>query len=471
MAVHSPEEKHTGKTKTPVEITVLSTDVALFSDTTTTVHVASFEAFWNYVAGHFHDSGVSRMRLVVAKTNALASKSENEKEGGESNTYSTAISECIHAIQAKLDELELSTNAPADFTFSVIENSRLGYQALSRELIRETLPARDTGCRISFDLPEIADGTQCCVSFDATYQTFPYPVGSKEAATLREELRLLSHQKLKVLQLVPLSSIDAGLLYSVPYSLRAGLEDSIAQFQEMEVLARVLFQLLQDRELALLLCATQKQTQQCSDSAFQNNQMFVLMTKEFPMKQPPQSGLLFRYAHADQLFTEAVPGNPCPALEDEIGSQYSQYVEQALGTLDCDPFNPLDAVPPIVSTRKRSLLPFAENIEHSKDQSMVTDADPTCDGAPPESYITEKNLDATSFSLDLSTNTSYDDDRDNRWNDSAGVGSRQTQPEPDMMQEDDSAAGFFHSRLPEPQGMDEDSIEAEVDVYPTVEYH
>jgi hypothetical protein len=444
------EKTGTGNLSAPLEVTILSTDVALFADTTKESHVASFKDFWDHIVSNLsNESGVARIRLVIAKSSTLAvrtSKKEGETESGsegdhdrDKQVHEQALSECIQAIQETIDDVEIngivgaSISAPSvDFTFSVMEGSPLGYQALSRHLVRSTLFAQESSCRLTFDLPETADGTQCCVSFDASYQTFPYAVDSKEAIMLRNELRSLSQQQLKLVQLVPLSAVDAGLLYGVPLCLRSGVEGNLDQFQEMEVLARVLFRFLQERDLAILLRSTNNNRNPKPSC----EQMFLLMAQEFPQstKQSAQTGLLFRYAHAEQLLAEATSARSCPALHDDLGLQYSDYVEEALNTLECDAFNPLGFVSesPIIMEKSTPLYPSTTE-------------------APVYSDSTQGAIKTTKSKADQPTIENSPLDQDETWNDSTGVGSRKTH----STLSDSDAGALFTNENSEPDQEDD----------------
>jgi len=121
----------------------------------------------------------------------------------------------------------------------------------------------------------------------------------------------------------------------------------------MECLTSAFFYFLQERELALLLCS--RASNERNECDIQNHSTFMLMAQEFPkaMHQPPNTGILFRYAHANQLLAEANPARPHAAFSSELAAQYADYIEQALGVLHCDTINPLDrdALSPTISDK------------------------------------------------------------------------------------------------------------------------
>lgn len=213
--------------------------------------------------------------------------------------------------------------------------------------------------------------------------------------------------------MVPLSSVDAGLLYGVPLMLRSGVTGNFDQFQEMEILSRVLFRHLQERDLAILL----RSTASCPNGQ-RHEQLFLLMAQEFPQttKQPPQTGLLFRYAQADQLLAEATPTRPCPALQDELGLQYSEYVEESLNTLDCDSFNPL-----LRASQASAILSENSVALHSPPQTATNGA--------------EEEVQVSSTSDQQAANLSHGEDIEN---DETDMITAETHAEPDVVMADDS---------------------------------
>lgn len=288
------------------------------------------------------------------------------------NNQEDSVAKCIEVIEATLDELEYTAfsqhgvttgiegSNPINVSFSVIDSSPIGYKYLSRQWIRDSLSMNQLSCRLNFDLPSAIDGTHCSVAFEAAYQIYPFAINSLQAKMLSSDLYYLSHLDFQVTQLVPLSSIDTSLLFGIPMKVRAGLENDYAHFQEMSVIVRTLFRLLQERELAILLRGTAKRTDESAYNSasryglFQSHsssmeQMFVLMAQEVPSLagHSPPSGLLCRIAHADQLLVEATKPTALGeakymASDQELEAQYTEYIEEALSRVDLGPFNPFD---------------------------------------------------------------------------------------------------------------------------------
>jgi hypothetical protein len=317
--------------KTPLDISILTNDVSLLCDTDAQSHKTGVDRFWKSVAPFFQDAKVGSIQILMAKTGTLASvidtEESNDHDGdadadgdavmdtslddSDSNLiqkHDLVVSECVGMIQTQLmtraDDYFKNNRShidagesPVDISFSAIDNSTVGYHFLARKWARDALLAQTLhNCKLELDLPETLDGTQCAVSLDVSYQIFPFSAHSVECTRLLTDLQLLSESKMEIVQLVPLSSIDAGLLFGVPMLVRVGLANDLDEFQVMQVLVRSLFSLLSERESAILLRRTgDKAPKSTSPGIFHSSeQTFILMAKELPKPAhgAPNSGLL-----------------------------------------------------------------------------------------------------------------------------------------------------------------------------------
>jgi hypothetical protein len=392
-------------------VTLLVTDRAFFCDTEAPLHVQAAERFGKNVASLFHQSLVGSIQIVVAKTESLAlekqeaggGRDEAEMEGkqdvatddserSESSTsvagnqpetsairYDRAFTECVNAIQAKFDELELEIpsatfavtgrleqSTPINLSITVIPGCPAGFKYLSRQWIRESLPARSLHSRLHLDLPRTMDGTQCTVSFDASYQIFPYPLGSVRANEALSELQQLSESNIEVLQLLPLLSVDSSLLYGIPMMLRAGFENDMFQYQETVGLVASLLRFLQEREQALLLRTSPTKKSELTTGS--EERLFLLLAQEVPNPNIPSTGLLYRYAHADDFLAEA--SKPSGSTIDQ---DVETYIEEAMESLDCSPFNPFDGQwhEPAILFEKPTLAARSSTARPVNDQHVV----------------------------------------------------------------------------------------------------
>lgn len=350
--VSDREQNSRAKQLPSLEFTILSSDMALFSDTSSEKHVSSFQNFVKNIMAFPQAKRISLIRLVVVKTHTLAIE-ESKESTVVSNTeaYQAAVAQCASAIKASMDEIEINgalastTAQPVQYSLTVIEGSDPSYQALCRKIFRDTLLNRDFRRRVSFDLPETSDGTQCRIVFEIFFQTFPHKLGSQEAECLLNDLHRLSSSSFEIIQLMPLPCVDASLLYGVPYAVNTALEQNFDRFEETECLTTIFFRYLQERDLSVLLRSHDNQYsgQSYTVDQPQDGQFFLLMPQEFPvtMNMPPRSGLLFHYADANQLLSEPVQTKANKNLDSDLGLQYAEYIESAMSTVECKPFNPL----------------------------------------------------------------------------------------------------------------------------------
>ena len=114
--------------------------------------------------------------------------------------------------------------------FSVV-NSSLDFQSLRQKWSRDSIDAAtkvlcgQSSPVISFRLPETTYFDSCQLSFSAYYKNMPFRLDSSRANALYDDLELLGRAHFEVLQLVPMPSIDASLIYGVAIGLRAAEKD------------------------------------------------------------------------------------------------------------------------------------------------------------------------------------------------------------------------------------------------------
>lgn len=341
------------------------------NDTIQTIEIVIAETGSVVLAGH--DDATSESEDDADKADSSSDKSESPTN----HKQEVAAVQCIQSIKAQLtrrseDDFKKSRGSedpPTAVTISLtsIPNDRLGYHTLFQQWLSELLAlARDKG-RLAFELPETMDGMQCSLSFEAAYKVFPFRADSLAAAGLMTDLQLLSQSTFEVLQLVPLSCIDASLIFGVPITVCAKLENGLVQYKEMKALVSCLFQYLSEKEVVLLLRSTDAHATEplnFGDPLYHaNGQTFLLMAEELPCQnlmassqsQPdvdgasqtkcsgtgPSTGMLVRVASAEQLIDS---GSSKVLGEDgdiESMKELSEYVENSLDFLDNSALNPL----------------------------------------------------------------------------------------------------------------------------------
>jgi hypothetical protein len=419
-----------------LDITILTNDVSFFSDTKEASHKRGMNTFWDRVKPHFLNSKVRNLHIVVATTDSVveqpgaeekeetnkeeanadkedeAIKDDEEKPSGSKDSDTAknmessqkhpptekasemlvrkraiSIAESVNVIQQQLDtkaedefranrsfiQFDSSKHLPSiNMHISTIDNSYVGFQVLVRKWCRDKLSSQNHQHRLTFELPETMDFAQCSVSLDAMYKTVPFRFDSALVQGLSADLELLEQSKLEVVQLIPIASIDASLLYGIAIGVRAGLEDDLSQYHEMGLLVRSLFKHLAVKDCALLLRSTNKGPDKDSSTKtglFHSNdeeQSFLLMAEEIPSslkeRTSPHSGVLYRMASADHFLQEMSPVDAiasCSGKEELEDNPYSEFMETSLDCLGCSPVNPLYLAAkaafyqPIRSTRRR----------------------------------------------------------------------------------------------------------------------
>ena len=440
----------------PRSLTIFTNDVSLFSDTNADSHKRALGRFWEKIRGSFQNGVVGSVTIAIYETGAVAMRSnakpaaadgndgtahdgaQGEDENGVGDSFPInhpddalahrlKVKKCISTLQKEIDglhEKDRRKNAsvsgtpplPINLELQVIENPIM-YQALLRDWIRNVVSPSSGGGRISFNLPETMDGTQCSISLDLAYSILPYPVDSVETAKLLMDLKALSSAEFEVIQLLPVPSIDGSLLYSVPMSSTAAMDSDLFRYKEMKILCRQLWKFLATKDVALALrCIGAKQDEESAleaDTASHairrvvndlEGQCFLLMAEDptgnfggsteqslSPASGvAPLNGVLYRYASSDHLIRDETETVDTLQDEDEeeTSQQYYEYIDQSLECLETSPINPL-----FVDTR---------TVVKKKEESLSADSLSDIDDAT-------KSMETTSL---------YED----KWGESDGVG-------------------------------------------------
>jgi hypothetical protein len=376
------------KCRPPINVTIISSDISLFCDTNEDSHKIAFKAFIDRMSPYFDQAILKSIHIVVATSaGELALRNQvydgtvvKAADDDESNVQNQneAMNKCVRMIQLTIDDLlnvfHSSTNDSVDTSiamkFSLIRNASPDFIVLSHDMVRELHLGSNVrlSCRLrNIDLPALNDGSHCSISLEASYQMFPFSISSVQATMLSNDLDHLSMLNFNVVQLIPLSSIDVGLLFGIPIVVRAGMNDDYTQFQQMKVIVRSLFRILQTQEQAILLRGSSNNNVRLattkSNGLFHSDltcsgmeHYFVLMAQEIPCTLlnnadsvvSPSSGVLFRIAHVDRLlYDKATLDSKCGHCvgntddnERESEMQYLEFIESSLSMLNFSSFNP-----------------------------------------------------------------------------------------------------------------------------------
>ena len=460
----------------PRALTIFTNDVALFSDTAVDSHKRALGRFWDTIRGSCRNGTVGSVQIAIYETGAAAlvtGKSGRQQEtrqtkessasplegdslvddGSDEDTatdealaHRLRVKQCIGLLQREIQDLQEKDRrrsaSPISVELQIIE-SPIRFQALLRDWIRAVVSTASgaRGSKISFDLPETLDGSQCSCSLDLVPSLLPHRVDSIEAAKLMMDLKALSFAELEVVQVVPVSSVDGSLLYGVPMSATAAMDSDLFRYKEMKVLTRQLFRYMATKDVALALrCVGTKSGDKENESALDANldstnasantsieegQIFLLMA-EHPTEPTGQSlsstsssgsgaaparGVLYRYATSDHLVHDLVTVDDCDSEDEETNEQYFEYVEQSLQMVDSAMLNPILVSSKAIPKKKKDPLSLDDILS-----ADMSDADSDTESPMNESSL-ETNGDAMMTENSLKSDQEdfgsfFDDDDD-----------------------------------------------------------
>ena len=425
----------------PRNLTIFTNDVALFSDTAVDSHKRALGRFWDTIRGSFQNGSVGSVQIAIYETGAAALVQGRKRKGnnqamdsepsslegdvfddnngrGEDATeqeteeevaatdealaHRMRVKQCIALLQREIQSLQEKDRrrsaTPISVELLVIE-SPIKFQTLLRDWISAIIsPASGTeGGKISFNLPETLDGSQCALSLDLVPSLLPYRVDSPEAAKLMTDLKALSLAELEVVQVVPISSVDGSLLHGVPMSATAAMDSDLFRYKDMKVLTRQLFRYMAMKDVAIALrCVGTRGLEgrgakNAAADKVDEGQIFLLMAEHpaetidqslssssLSSSAAPSRGVLYRYATLDHIIHdhETVDALDNDSEDEDMSEQYFEYVEQSLEMVDSKILNPI--LLPSTTIVKRKAVATSLDDSLSSDMSDVDcEADPT----------------------------------------------------------------------------------------------
>jgi hypothetical protein len=389
----------------PLSITLLTNNVSLFCDDDVDgAHKAAMASFWNRITPFFHKRFIQSIELEIVRVGSVVFTKaeiigvENSMKGDSSSMHiqipscskvgsgmdvdspqaqviaspkdtdgidtrmqesneendSTRVTRCVKQINHSLGELADADSkanrtremraVPVAISALSMENTSRDFGILARRWLSQIMSPPDLQGSFVFELPETTDGTQCSIALDAKYRALPYPADSAAAAGMLADLHWISSCTMEAVQLVPISCVDANLLFGVSMVVTPTFQNDVNRYKEMKALAHVLFQELRGKDAALLLRG--KGQDKSSESQFgpplhhASNQTFLLMSQDV---SPDLSGVeasLFRYVNADQLLSMGSIELYTSSIDDQLEA-FAAYVESALEMLPNNFINPL----------------------------------------------------------------------------------------------------------------------------------
>jgi hypothetical protein len=387
-------ETSKGSNTRPVDITIVTNDAAFFVDTNIDSHKSGACHFWNRMRTRFNTNQVKSIHIACFCTgvDVLSANATGEFDPSVLSAWSTTscassveslelstvkclkedlsassspkgeacevphrfrIHLCAKAIAEELTSLNtkesnmpdyVSMN-PMDIKFSFHDCHMIQFENLLRSWTRETFSTSCPKGRISFDLPETLDGTQCSITLDLSYQMLPFQVNSLATDALVEDMKMISNSTFSVVQLVPLDQVDISLIYGVPFVAKAGLEGDIDQYKEIQRLYNELLKYLLTKDCGLVLCSeTYGRMGAFKDTPEKN--LFLLMAQESDVEVEKSrdvllKGTLHRYCRKSSQILE--PDSMSHAVISYDGSNidvYSEVVKNALEFIPTAVINP-----------------------------------------------------------------------------------------------------------------------------------
>lgn len=400
------------QTSPPLTITLFTYDASLLCDASMEDHKFALTRFWNRIRPHFHKNQLATIDIVLFHTGTVVAVGQQEHppkqeiktvdnkiaDGIElsSEDESTKLKTANDAVSSlrrnlvDLAEADYKTDrnrehpvTPVSISVLLVERDE-SFGKISRRWTKRILSPPNLTRSISFALPEMSDGTQCSIFLDLSFRLLPYPIDV--ARGLLEDLRLLSSSIIEVIQVCPLSTVDANLLFGVAMEAIPGFQREEDRYREMKALVYVLFKKLRLKDIALLLRATPMHNVSSPSSSYgsplhhTHHQTYLLSAEDFPATTQkslsqvaiegnpplPVRGSLYRYGNADQMVIVGGGELYTPEVDTETLDQLNDYIEASID------FFPNSDINPLVNEGERMLI---NEVKHMKLVREVTNAD------------------------------------------------------------------------------------------------
>jgi len=372
--------KHSSRPKHPCSITLFTTDTTFFAESDSASHAQGLENFWKRISPAFQSSTIAAVSIVIVGTKC---DDIGDPTQVSSDDFRRSI-QCINEIRRHINELSQSMNSSSEWVFDewngkplvnlqleYIEGTNISFQTLQQKYVQgsfyETYP--NAHGRLSFDLPETIDGIMCSISLDLQYSTLTHSIDSNETLSLVKDMKRISalpSSNVEVIQSIPLSSVDSAMIYGVPMTARAGIDDDLSRYNEMKMLVRQMWKYLSSNDIGLVLRMRFEGANGHDDARSYSREEYFLLVCEQAVEKPcvPNNdsrydrsealgltvatkhksschGMLFRYASKGQMLRFV---NEDEMDEDENSAeelQYQDYLERSIEMLATTGFNPL----------------------------------------------------------------------------------------------------------------------------------
>jgi hypothetical protein len=396
ILLESSKSVEKGGSFIPLDVTLLTNDVSFFTDTKIDSHKRGLNRLWERIRQKFQASLIRSVQIIVFETGVVPLGQNPEIENPlPSNSSSPVVphkfklAQCIGALISRIGFLSdkefrltdpdaSARGMPMSLNLEVMECHNILFRSLVQNWTRDSLKSSS---RIRFDLPETLEGAQCSVSFDLEYATFPHKLNSPMARGLMVDIQLLSDSFFEVVQLVPLDHVDLSLIYGIPIVAKAGLEEDLNQYKEMQVIVHQLAHYLSCNDLALVLRSTSKtlgSKKRLESHIFHSTPQLFLLMAEVEMRSssqvPEHNAILYRYISRAEWVLEATKGERYDyedtsklQEEDNKNTIYSEYVRDSLELVERGEINPFLLHNPI---KDEDAIPSKSGVEETKTMSL-----------------------------------------------------------------------------------------------------
>eukprot|EP00574_Skeletonema_japonicum_P004389 CAMPEP_0201716346 /NCGR_PEP_ID=MMETSP0593-20130828/2349_1 /ASSEMBLY_ACC=CAM_ASM_000672 /TAXON_ID=267983 /ORGANISM="Skeletonema japonicum, Strain CCMP2506" /LENGTH=825 /DNA_ID=CAMNT_0048206137 /DNA_START=56 /DNA_END=2533 /DNA_ORIENTATION=+ len=376
--------QQSSRPKHPCTITLFTTDSTFFADSDPASHSQGLENFWKRISPAFQSNTIAAMSIVIVGTKSDDLNVDPTKMS--SDDFRRSI-QCINEIRRNINELSESMKSSSEWIFDewngkqlvnlqleYIEGTNISFQTLQQKCIQgsfyETYPTAHG--RLSFDLPETIDGIMCSISLDLQYSTLPHSIDSNETLSLVTDMKRISalpSSNVEVIHSIPLSNVDSVMIYGIPMTARAAIDDDYSRYNEMKMLNKQMWKYLSSNDIGLVLRVRFEEDDGHDDDRHPRSreELFLLVCEQAVAVEKPCvpnndskydrsealgvtvatkhktscHGMLFRYASKRQMLRFV---NEDEIEEDENSAeelQYQDYIERSIEMLATTGLNPL----------------------------------------------------------------------------------------------------------------------------------
>lgn len=329
------------------EITIVTNDVALFTDLNTDSHKRAVTRLWDRMRKYFNGR-VSKVLFLMMHSGVDVSNSDDAQTtmmgecgiDGDDSLYiprRLRITHAMRMIQSHISTLmQKESNksqqdrslCPMDVTFDAMPMHPSTSTSIVRDWVKDIVCSPSCSAKISFDLPETLDGLSCSVNLSVSCSVMPYSLQSQACSVLIEDVKQLNSFEFEIVQLVPLAEVDLSLMFGVPLITKAALEDDLVLFREMQKLTKEMFRYLHEQDVAIVLRTRSDDIDQGPEK------VFLLMAQS--SADVANNGLLYQYASGRDQILEMACGKE--EVLDENSQDHADLVSSSFDLLDCTAF-------------------------------------------------------------------------------------------------------------------------------------